>query len=150
MKKALILVITILISGTALFAQTTDEEQIKKVIMDSYINGIHNRTMVDEIAKGFHPCFVLLGIGADKSTVTLLPIYNWLETVKARKEKAGPAANKMECDFKSIDITGTAAVAKIVLSVQGRNIYTDYLGLYKFKEGWRIVNKIYHTMTEGK
>lgn len=149
MKRIFALIISLIISGNAL-AQTSDEEQIKKVIMDSYINGIHNRTMVEEISKGFHPCFVLLGIGNDKSTVTLLPIYNWLETVKARKEKDGPAANKVECDFKSIDITGTAAVAKIVLSVQGKNIFTDYLGLYKFKEGWRIVNKIYQAMSDGK
>jgi len=62
---------------------------------------------------------VLLGIGADSTTVTLLPIYNWKESMRA-------------------------AMAKIELWRGNNLIFTDYLGLYKFREGWRIVNKIYH------
>lgn len=41
-----------------------------------------------------------------------------------------------------IDITGNAAIAKVELYQEGNKIFTDYLSLYKFKEGWRIVSKI--------
>ena len=50
----------------------------------------------------------------------------------------------MKCEFMNIDIEGIAAVAKIKLSKGGKNIYIDYLSLYKFNEGWQIVGKIYH------
>ena len=49
-----------------------------------------------------------------------------------------------------IDITGTAAIVKIELFKGGKQIYTDYLSLYKFEEGWRIVNKIYFKHEDKK
>lgn len=122
-----------------------EQERIRNVIMSAYVEGIHNHGDAAEIEKGFHPCFVLPGIGADSSTVTLLPIFTWKEMVKASKEKAmGVKPPRTDCRFISIDVTGTAAVAKIELWRGERLIFTDYLTLYKFREGWRLVGKIYH------
>ena len=38
---------------------------------------------------------------------------------------------------------GKAAIVKIELRIEGKHKYTDYLSLYKFGEGWKIVSKIY-------
>jgi hypothetical protein len=42
-----------------------------------------------------------------------------------------------------VDVTGNAAIAKIEVFKDSRHVYTDYMSLYKFKDGWKIVNKIY-------
>jgi hypothetical protein len=43
-----------------------------------------------------------------------------------------------------IDVTGYTAMAKIRLIENGsRLLFTDYLLLYKFTEGWKIVQKTY-------
>ncbi len=121
----------------------SDEELVKKVIMDAYVGGLQNAGSLEDIDKGFHPCFELIGIGQDGSTITKLPIYTWREGARKAKEAGKTPAVKTECHFVSVDITGTAAVAKIELSREEKKIFTDYLSLYKFSEGWRIVNKIY-------
>lgn len=43
-----------------------------------------------------------------------------------------------------IEVVGNAAVAKVELYREDKKIFTDFLSLYKFEEGWRIVSKIYH------
>ncbi len=147
MKKTLMTFICalFLISG---FTQTnieTEKENIKKLILSAYIDGIHNKGEISQIEKGFHPGFNLLILSNDR--LNKLPIYNWIESSKQRKAKNPipfTEEQKMKCEFLNIDVTETAAVAKIKLSKAGRDIYIDYLSLYKFKSGWRIVGKIYY------
>jgi hypothetical protein len=45
--------------------------------------------------------------------------------------------------FKKKKQRGRAA-AKIEISKNGKMVYTDYLSLLKFEDGWRIVAKVYH------
>jgi hypothetical protein len=47
-------------------------------------------------------------------------------------------------EFVNIDISGSAACAKIELYQNKKKIFTDYLSLYKFSDGWKIVSKIYY------
>jgi len=143
MKRILCFVLPMIFIGTV--SAQNDEDQIKKVVTTAYIEGIHNHGETADIGKGFHPCFVLLGIGTDSTTVTLLPIYNWIEITKAAKTRAaGVKPPRTDCKFIMIDITGNAAVAKIELWRADKKIFTDYLSLYKFREGWKIVGKIYY------
>jgi hypothetical protein len=39
---------------------------------------------------------------------------------------------------------GTAGLARVELFEDGRHRCTDYLGLYKTDDGWRIVSKLFH------
>jgi hypothetical protein len=145
MKKNILFVFLFsVLSISALIAQS-EEDQIKQVIQKAYIEGIHNLGDPAEIDKGFHPCFVLLSMADNGTTVNLLPIYTWKETTRLAKEKSpnGPAV-KTTCDYLMIDITGSAAMAKIQLRREGKLIFTDYLHLYKFKDGWKIVGKVFH------
>lgn len=141
MKKILICG-SLMLLALGLSAQS-DPELIKKVISDAYVGGLQNAGPLEDIDKGFHPCFQLIGIGQDGSTVSLLPIYNWREMARQAREAGKKPPVKTECNFVSVDVTGNAAVAKIELLREGKKIYTDYLSLYKFNEGWRIVSKIY-------
>lgn len=126
--------------------QKAEEENIKEVIQTAYVDGLQNyESSIDEIKAGFHPGFKLLGV--KNNQLTKYPIYSWVESVKKKMDKhpeGRPEEEKITCKYKSIDVTGNAAMAKIELYQKDKKLFTDYLQLYKFDGGWRIVSKIYH------
>lgn len=137
----------VLVMFFALFVQAGEEvdaekNAVKAVIEDAYVDGLCNSGDIVKLKKGFHEGFVLLGVR--DNVLTLLPIYNWIEYVKMDAKKGKyPAKEKVSLNYLFIDVTGTAAVAKVAFMKGGKHVYTDYLSLYKFAEGWRLVNKIY-------
>ena len=145
MKKLLTIIAIISLLPFALVAGEDEEKDaIKKVIQSAYDDGLQNKGPVADVEKGFHPGFNLLGLKNDD--LTKWPIYSWIKYhEKELKENPGPPKEDeiVTCKFPVIDITGTAAIAKIELFKGGKKIFTDYLSLYKFEDGWRIVSKIY-------
>jgi len=151
MKKFIIIAVMMAVLPFCLIAQEKDKEAIKKVIQTSYVDGLQNKGPVSDIEKGFHPGFNLLGLRNDD--LTKWPIYSWVKYhEKGLKEDPAPPNEDeiVTCKYPMIDITGTAAVAKIELFKGGKKIFTDYLSLYKFEDGWRIVSKIYFRYEEKK
>jgi len=147
MKKLIMFSTLLFLVYTTIFAQETENEKelIKKVIQTAYIDGLHNKGNVDDIENGFHPGFNLLGV--NDNMLTKYPIYSWIESFKKRKAAdSAPLTEeqKMTCEYLLIDITGNTAMAKIQLYKNKVLIFTDYLQLYKFNEGWRIVSKTYY------
>jgi hypothetical protein len=47
-----------------------------------------------------------------------------------------------------VDVTGTAAVARVVLDYPNA-LFTDYLSLLKIGDEWKVVNKIFHVEPKG-
>ncbi len=147
MKNIIISILFIIITTSVIGAQEneTEELKIKEVIQNAYVDGLQNNGDVKNIEKGFHPGFNLLGI--NDNMLTKFPIYSWIESFNKRKAKnpSVPAEEKLiTCDYLLIDITGNAAMAKIQLKRNSELLFTDYLQLYKFDEGWKIVSKIYY------
>lgn len=142
-NKFTLMVLAILLSAGALMAQSNPEEEaIKKVIDLAYVEGLHNGGDLQATEAGFHPGFNLLIYR--NNMLEFLPIYNWVQMTKMRrKTQPEPDKEKTTCVYKNIDVTGNAAVAKIELFRSDKLIFTDYLSLYKFDEGWRVVSKIY-------
>ncbi len=150
MKKLTIFTL-ILLLGITLPAQdaNNDTEAIKKLVLTAYVDGLQNKGDLDATREGFFPGFDLLIL--KENMVDKLPIYNWIIMAQMRKDKDPapvPEGELTTCEFEFIDITGTAAVAKIHLSRGGKKIFTDYLSLYKFVDGWKIVGKIYYRIPE--
>jgi hypothetical protein len=73
-------------------------------------------------------------------------IEEWITAIEKRKAEAKPDAKIIRTDatFLSVDVTGTAATVKLELYREGKKIFTDYIVLYKFTEGWRIVSKTFY------
>jgi len=143
------ILILILFMCTFVFAQDGDKEAIKKLVLTAYVDGLQNNGDLDATREGFYPGFDLLMF--QNNMVNKLPIYNWItyaEMGKAKKPGPLPEEEITSCEFEFIDVTGTAAVAKIHLSKGGKKIFTDYLSLYKFQEGWKIASKIYYQIPE--
>lgn len=145
MKKTIahILILMLLASAPSILraGEDADEAAIKALIKVAYIDSLMNLGNLDKTRAGFHPDFVLLGVRDNQ--LTRLPIADWIASAEKRKSE-GQIPSPFSGAFASIDITGISAVAKIELSQNGRHIFTDYLSLYKFDEGWKIVGKIYH------
>ncbi|HYG04423.1 MAG TPA: nuclear transport factor 2 family protein [Chryseosolibacter sp.] len=124
------------------FAQPSDEEAIKAVVSSAYIEGIQNRGNVEDIRKGFHPSFNMLRLSDNE--IKPLAIEDWIANLeKAKANNVAPPA-KTEGKFLNVDVTGNAAVVKLELFREGKKTFTDYLVLYKFTEGWRIVSKTFY------
>jgi hypothetical protein len=151
MKKILLLTVLIF-AAVAVIAQKEDEEAIKKVIQTAYVEGLQNEGDMEKIDFGFHPGFRLLGIGKGNQ-MWELPIYTWKENAAndvAEGKKPRKAEEAVSIKFLSVDVTGTAAVAKIEFYVGKVLKYVDYLSLYKFEDGWKIVSKIFYQFPEEK
>ncbi len=145
MKKTITLALLIILIITSVNAQDVEKESIKKVIQSAYVDGLQNKGNVEDIQDGFHPGFNLLGVNQDM--LTKFPIYSWIESFEKRKAKDPTPPTEEQiitCDYLLIDVTGNAAMAKIQLNRNGELLFTDYLQLYKFEEGWKIVSKIYY------
>lgn len=153
MKKVFITLISFSLLAMTSFAQgemkDDDVKAIKEVIRTAYVDGLQNRGDLDLTKKGFHEGFELLGVR--DNNLTKFPIYSWVNYVEAAKEKSPepPAGDELvTVKFLDVDVTGDAAMAKIELHKGGRHIFIDYLSLYRFEEGWRIVSKIYYRIPE--
>ncbi len=147
MNKSILLFLFITLMFNALFAQDKkDEELIKNVIQEAYIDGLCNNADEDAIRKGFHLDFNLMGARKD-NTIWKLPINRWIEIAKTGKEKGYKYSFQNDyttVKFLSIDIASKVAVAKIEFYEGDEMNYIDYLSLMKFEDGWKIVSKIFH------
>lgn len=137
-------------NGPALSAAAADSgaarDEIVRVVEASYIHGAFNEQNTDAMRAGFHPVFKIHGVrDGDLSTY---PIDEWTRNIDKRKAKADYQQETWEHRFPMIDITGGAAVVKVeLLKVEGgesKHVYTDYLSLLEFADGWKITDKVYH------
>lgn len=149
--KNFLLIFTVLIS-LSVFAQEDEKETIKKVIQTAYVEGLQNEGDLDKIDSGIHPGFQLLGI--DKGDeMWVLTIDEWKKRTEKKKidgKFPRTGKDKVSIKFDSIDITGTAAVAKIEFYVGEVKMFVDYISLYKFESGWKMVNKIFYRFPDQK
>ncbi|MEA3477898.1 MAG: nuclear transport factor 2 family protein [Bacteroidota bacterium] len=153
MKRIVLFIMVIGMAFTAICQEDIEKEKetIKKVIQTAYIDGLQNKGDLDLTREGFHPGFNLLGL--KNNMLDKFPIYSWIEYAEMKKAKdPNPPTEeeKVTCTYPMIDISGTAAIVKLQFFKGGKHIYTDYLALYKFNEGWKIVNKIYYKLPEEK
>lgn len=150
MKKiAVILGLIIVVSITCFVFGANDKGEVEKVIKASYFNGAFNDLDTKAMRKGFHSEFAIFS--AKGNDINRYPIDTWVKGIETRKQAANfdASRSKMDCKIVSIDVTGGCAAAKIEMSKNGNKIYTDYLSLLKFDEGWKIVAKVYHAYPRG-
>jgi hypothetical protein len=141
-------VIVAALLAAALFAPTaspasaqSEEDAIKALVQTAYVDGLQNLGDLERTRSGFHPDFVLLGLR--DGALTRLPIAEWIASAAKRKAD-GAKPPLTTCKFLTVDVTGSAAAVKLELHQNDKRVFTDYLSLYKFPDGWKIVGKIYY------
>ena len=134
--------------NTAASASTTDatisdNAAVRDVVNHAYCNGAYNALDTEAMARGFHPGFAIISAGADQ--LERYTIAEWIAAIEKRKSTPGfdIATAKRQCHLSSVDVTGDVANVKMEVHKDGVRIYTDYLFLLRFVDGWKIVSKIY-------
>ena len=124
--------------------QKTEQEKIKFCV-EQAINALSNTGEIAIMKKYFHPGFEIMTLKED-NRLHKTPIYNWLEkTTIRKKQNKYPPEKKVTIEFENIEITGNAAIVKFKYYKGEIHTCTDFMCLYKFNEGWRIVSAItYH------
>ena len=118
------------------------KEAIRRVIEKAYIQGIHGDQDEETVKSGFHQDFAMLVLQND--TIDKVTVDEWLDRVETMKAENPELWNaETTHNFELIDVAGYAAVAKLDVYKGTTHFSTDYMLLYRFEEGWRIVSKIF-------
>lgn len=128
-----------------IFAHTamgSEREAVTKTVQTAYVEGFQNLGGKEMMEAGFHPTFIMvLNRGG---VLSELPLQRMIEIAEQRKNNPDYTHVEVEARILDVDVTGNAAMVKLELYREGRLLFTDYLGLYKFDDGWKIFNKLYH------
>jgi hypothetical protein len=122
-----------------------EREAIVRVVGDAYVDGIHNFRDPVAIRKGFHPGFEMLVLREGK--LEKLPIERWIANIESRNAQEPPPTDGKRTTtaaYPLVEVTGTAAICKVELTRDGKLVFTDYLALYRFEDGWKIVGKSFY------
>jgi hypothetical protein len=120
-----------------------DKKAVMKVIEDAYVKGVHAQPSGDAMRQGFHPEFIMFVL--DKGEIRKVTRDEWIARIeKASAQNNGAAKPDIKHEFPLVEITGNAAVVKVELYRDGKHIFSDYISLYKFEDGWKLVGKIFY------
>lgn len=144
-SKLMLSTVVILISGLFTSNLLADSKaDITDVIEKSYFNGAFNEQDTKSMKEGFHPDFAIFS--PNGTELKKYPITEWVASTE--RWKASPEYDKerakADCKIVSLDVTGVCASAKIEIRENGKLLWTDYLSLLKFENGWKIVTKVYN------
>ncbi len=150
MKKVFLLLvagaISLMVVAQHQSENETDIELIKKTIQTAYVEGLQNEGDTIKINQGFHPGFDLL-IPGKNGELEKYSLQEWKAKIKinlASGKLPRKDGEKISVKFLFVDVTGDAAVAKFEFYVGPKLTFVDYQFLYKFKDGWKIVSKIFY------
>jgi hypothetical protein len=138
---ASLVLLILTVPGAAAQPATTpadEEAAVRKILVEAYVEGIHVNRDIDAVRCGFHPDFVLTV--HDDDQVIVVPLQMWIDRLQLDGVRT---SHEIDYTFSSVDVAGDAATARMEIYEDGTHIYTDYFGLYKLPEGWKIVNKIF-------
>lgn len=129
-------------AGAGAAADEGETRLVKEVIEKAYIDGIHRKQNIKLAETGFHPDFRMLVLRGDK--LKKIDLDEWFRMMGGSRDdtsdKPGPAVTHA---FQFVDITDSAAVAKLAVYKGGKLFATDYFSLYKFDGRWKIVSKVF-------
>ncbi len=143
MKKSFI--VTLFLSLLFNLSAQETKQEVKEVIISAYVNGIHNSGPIEDIEAGFHKDFIMHAF-ADNG-INEVSIQDWVANIKKGRSKPDYDPNarpKSTAEFTNISVNGNSAIAELNLIRNNKKIFTDYLALYKFEEGWKIVSKTFY------
>jgi hypothetical protein len=117
-------------------AESADEAGVRAAI-EHYLRG-HSTGLGEHHRRAFHPEAKLFFTREGKLAQMTSEEY-------IARSPGKPAADEAQRRrrIESVDVTGDAAVAKVVLEYP-QVTFTDYMSLLKIDGEWKIVNKTFH------
>lgn len=121
------------------FTRSEAEAAVRQVLVDAYVSGVHVDRDPEAVRRGFHPDFVMLVY--DEGELVDVSLQAWLDHMGL---DGAPTSDTIRHSFRSVDVTGNAALAIMEIHENDAHIYTDYFSLYRFADGWQIVGKTFY------
>ena len=117
------------------------EEAAVRVPLELYMRG-HAEDNAEHMRAAFMPT-------ARLESVREGPLTSWDLDFYCQRFKNTPAADEATRRrvIDSLDIVGTAAMAKVTL-YHGAVTFTDYFVLLKTEQGWKIASKAFHAQPQ--
>jgi hypothetical protein len=122
--------------------EDTERQAIRQVIEIAYVQGIHGNQNETTVRSGFHQDFAMLVL--QDNALEKVTVEEWLRRIEGMKAD-NPELWSAETthNFQLIDVANYAAVAKLDVYKGETHFSTDYMLLYRFEDGWRIVSKVF-------
>lgn len=131
------------VSAQAQIGPEADRQAVETVVRTAYVEGVHAKPSAAAMRQGFHPDFRMYVL--KDGAVSVVTRDEWAARIeKGAAERKAPVP-EIKADFTRVDVTGNAAVAQVQLHRGGKHVFTDYLSLYRFPDGWKIVGKIFQS-----
>lgn len=142
-KIAIVMLVLALATAATAFADVEqDKKDVVKVVTDAYVNGVHVKPDAAAMRRGFHPDFRMLVLSDGKMSAVTLD--EWAGRVEKSAASTAPRP-PIKAEFPLVEVAGTAASVRVEIFRDGKHTFSDYLLLYKFADGWKIVSKAYYT-----
>ena len=124
--------------------ENADDAAIKEAVDRGYVQGVHVDADGAKIRSGMHESFVMFVRKGDE--VTQLTRDAWIERLEAGKaaRKADAPKPATTAEITVLDRSGDSAVVRVKLFRDGKQLFTDYISLYRFESGWKMVGKIFY------
>ena len=144
MKRFVILTLAVLMMASIVLAETNDDvAMVKQTIKLAYVEGIHMNRDIPAIRKGFAPEFTMFALKDGKVTKTSIDTWiGWIE--EGLKKDPDRVMPETTYKFTMVEVAGNAAAARIEIYKDGVHVYSDFMSLYRFEDGWKIVAKTYY------
>lgn len=142
--SGLIIMLVLIFSVNMMYKIHHEEEAIKEKILNGYVHGAFNELNPEAMTDTFHEDFAIFSPNGED--IRKYPISTWVESTRERKADPEFKAedNVWEHKFKKVDVSGHAAAVELELYRNGDHVFTDYLSLLKFDNGWKVVAKVYY------
>ena len=125
-----------------------DGSAIQDLIEARYLAGFARGFNGENMRRGFHKDFRMVTWWKDKLTIKGLE--TWIGKIAGGSGATPEQRAKWSWDFPEVEVAGDAALAKIELSNEGHLMFTDFFLLYRFPEGWRVVEKSFEYVPKPK
>jgi hypothetical protein len=120
-----------------------DEDAAVRAALQHYLNG-HSTASADEFRAGMHPRGTMYSLR--EGQLATMPFPEYFARVGTGTPAPDETSRRRRIDF--VDITGTAALARITLEYP-QVTFTDYMELLKVDGKWQILAKTVHAERKG-
>jgi len=143
MKKALFLFAFVLFGLAGGISAQESEKAAVRVPLENYIKG-HETGDPEYMKKAFHTEGNLIFIRDGKYATR-----SFAEYIGGMTGKPAPDEKDRKRAIETIDVAGTAAVARVILDYPTVR-FVDYMTLLKIDGEWKIVNKSFYAEPKKK
>lgn len=145
------LIVLLLVVINALAEGKDEKQAVITVVEEAYVQGVHANPNSDAMRKGFHADFIMF-VQGEGGKINKVSRDEWITRIEAAEMKdPGKARPEIKAEIPLVEITGNAAIVKVELYRDGKHTFSDYISLYKFDDGWKIVAKTFyrHPVSKG-